>query len=78
MIHKHGNNVTRNISPVDFSVTPKNCPRFSSPCTSNTLKALPKQGQRAHIYVNDFICMLIIQSKASIIDLHLYSDEIHH
>ena len=59
MIHKHGHDVTRKVSPVDFSVTPKNCPRFSSPCTSsdrNEMKALPEQGQRGHMSMTSYVC----------------------
>ena len=45
MIHKHGHDITRKVLPVDFRVTPKNCPRFSSLCASSDrdkLKTLPK------------------------------------
>ena len=61
MIHKHGHDVTRKVSPVDFSVIPKNCPRFSSPCKSsrsgrNKMKTLPEQGQRAHMSMTSYVC----------------------
>ena len=56
MIHKHGHDVTRKVSPVDFSVTPKNCPRFSSLCASSDRKTLPKQGQRAHMSMTSYVC----------------------